>query len=406
MAFRSRRLARALALPVLCSSFVFPQKVFCVKQWALGDTERFDDKKSLCVHPIIPFETGKIYGFFDSNTKFLCIDGVGEINEDIFKNINVVPVKDVQSVSIGKDVIVSWRAFYDFVSLKNITIEGRRLRTQLTRKKGINSKHLIQHIDDLIPSPCKINDGALSSRDTLKKAIISNGIREIGKNAFENCNSLEEVQLPDSLLTIGECAFACCNTLKKIIIPKNVKKIGESAFQGCPSLEEVQLPDSLLTIGKYAFTCCNTLKKIIIPENVTEIESKAFESCAKLEEVQLPDSLLTIGDSAFHDCSALKKIEIPKNVKEIGDCAFESCNSLKEVQLPASLLNIGQYAFCDCPALESIRIPKNVTEIGDCAFKSCTSLVTVYVSRDAEIKIGKNAFPETANFVEYNPAIH
>ena len=102
MAFSSKKLAKALALAVPCSSFVCPQQVFCVKQWALGDTERFDDKESLCNNPIIPFRTKQIYGFFDANTKFLCIDGVGEINEDILENIKVVPVQDVQSILSGK----------------------------------------------------------------------------------------------------------------------------------------------------------------------------------------------------------------------------------------------------------------------------------------------------------------
>ena len=65
MAFRSRRLARALALPVLCSSFVCPSQVSCV-------THRW--------------KVDSINGFYNDETKFLYIDGVGKINQDILES--------------------------------------------------------------------------------------------------------------------------------------------------------------------------------------------------------------------------------------------------------------------------------------------------------------------------------
>ena len=193
MAFRSRKLAKALALAVPFSSFVFPQQVFCViEQWALGDTECFDDKKSIRL-TIIPFETKKIYGFFDPNTKFLCIDGV-EINEDIFKNINVVPVKDIQSISIGKDVIFRPLAFKDFISLKSITIENRRLNAQLIKNKlcKVVNKALIQNIDDLIQvsHPQRQIYNTFCFHHTLKKVIINKNVNKIGEYAFFRYKSL------------------------------------------------------------------------------------------------------------------------------------------------------------------------------------------------------------------------
>ena len=55
----------------------------------------------------------------------------------------------------------------------------------------------------------------------------------IGKNAFCNCVSLEEIVLPKKLYKIGDYAFHNCQTLlKTFIIPSTVHVIGNFAF-GC-----------------------------------------------------------------------------------------------------------------------------------------------------------------------------
>ena len=47
--------------------------------------------------------------------------------------------------------------------------------------------------------------------------------------AFYYCESLETIEIPNSVEEIGKEAFEGCSALKSIKIPKSVKKIGENA---------------------------------------------------------------------------------------------------------------------------------------------------------------------------------
>lgn len=63
--------------------------------------------------------------------------------------------------------------------------------------------------------------------------------------------------------------------IKKIIVEEGVTRIGSSFFAGRFNLEEVQISDTVTSIGKYAFKECG-LKEIYIPKSVKSIEADAF----------------------------------------------------------------------------------------------------------------------------------
>lgn len=63
--------------------------------------------------------------------------------------------------------------------------------------------------------------------------------------------------------------------IKKAIIEEDVTRIGSSFFAGNQNLEEVQISDTVTSIGKYAFSDCG-LKEIYIPKSVESIEADAF----------------------------------------------------------------------------------------------------------------------------------
>lgn len=113
--------------------------------------------------------------------------------------------------------------------------------------------------------------------ESLKQVHLGNGIKKIPSHAFENCISLCDLYVPDTVTEIGKYAFSGCTGLKTIHLPSNIKKIPEGAFLGCGSLRKCFLSDSIAEIESKAFAGCNSLTKPWIPRNIKTIAEDAFD---------------------------------------------------------------------------------------------------------------------------------
>ena len=178
---------------------------------------------------------------------------------------------------------------------------------------------------------------------------IRKGVKVIANNAFNSCEFLTSINIPDSVTNIGDGTFFYCKSLTSINIPDCVTSIG--AFFDCDSLTSINIPDSVTSIGDYAFFGCDSLTSINIPDSVTSIGDYAFSDCKSLKSINIPDSVTSIGNDAFEDCSSLMSINIPDSVNDIGDRAFGGCNSLTSINIPNSVKRIGDFAFAGCDSL-------------------------------------------------------
>lgn len=191
---------------------------------------------------------------------------------------------------------------------------------------------------------------------------------------FDNCTSLESIEIPDGVKIICSEAFFRCTALKNVSFPDGLTTISEKAFFHCTSLGKIVFPDSLTTIEEKAFLDCTSLTSIVLPDSVTSLGDAAFQHCTALERVTLSAGLTSISPRAFFGCQALETVEIPDGVTEIGEEAFNYCPSLKSIEIPNGVIHIADRAFLRCTSLESIIIPNSVTTIGIDAFKECSSL--------------------------------
>ena len=92
------------------------------------------------------------------------------------------------------------------------------------------------------------------------------GLREIEAWAF-SCSTLQSINIPDSVTSIGSHAFSWCKSLKTISIPNSVKIIGADAFDGCKTLQTINIPDGVTSIEAWAFFRCDSLKTIYISKS-------------------------------------------------------------------------------------------------------------------------------------------
>ncbi len=120
---------------------------------------------------------------------------------------------------------------------------------------------------------------------------------------------------------IGYHAFNGCEKLNSITIPNSVTEIGEGAFAGCSNLTTLVIPNSVTKIGRAAFSKCEQLSSIILSENLTEIAQSAFWGCINLSSITIPKQVNHISSDAFHGCNNLKSITIEEGTR-IGSSAI------------------------------------------------------------------------------------
>ncbi len=185
---------------------------------------------------------------------------------------------------------------------------------------------------------------------------------------------LDDLVLPETLVSIGDSAFWECPNLTSITLPDSVREIGIGAFGQCDSLASVTLRSNLETIGDGAFMSCASLGEIDMPPTVTAIGHAAFAECTSLVSVSLPQEIKIIHGDTFRGCEKLTAIHLPDTIEKIGDNAFYACHELTSLRLPAGLTTLGEYAFADCFKLVNLRLPSGVTKIGDYAFYNTVQL--------------------------------
>ena len=188
------------------------------------------------------------------------------------------------------------------------------------------------------------------------------------------------MQIFNTLVELGQCAFMNCTSLRSIKIPPNVTSIENHAFEGCTTLSLVELSEALITIGERAFFDCSSLTTIKIPPNVTTIDEEAFDGCELLLAVQLNNVLHYLGKDAFNSCFCLTFIEIPGSITMVGRRTFYNCSSLKMTILNEGTELIAEDAFSDCDTLLGITVPSTVTLIALDAFKESNLLRNVSIS--------------------------
>ena len=220
---------------------------------------------------------------------------------------------------------------------------------------------------------------------------IKKGVKIIANNAFNSCESLTSINIPDSVTNIGDGTFFYCKSLTSINLPDSMTSIGHSVFSSCHSLTSISIPDGVTNIGDSAFSGCVSLTSIIIPDSVTSIGDYAFFYCNSLISINIPDSVTSIGNDAFSGCKSLKSINIPDSVTSIGNNAFNGCASLTSINIPDSVTNIEDGTFFYCKSLTSINIPNSVKRIGYFAFAGCDSL-SLQVKSDIIQRFGGDVF--------------
>lgn len=97
------------------------------------------------------------------------------------------------------------------------------------------------------------------------------------------------VIVPKTVHTIGSLAFCRRSKLKKVQLPEGLDRIGRDAFSDCDALEEIVIPSSVTTIDAYAFGGCGNLKKVTFLNTVKHLSRTAFSDDDALLSITVPE---------------------------------------------------------------------------------------------------------------------
>ncbi|MBS7408874.1 MAG: leucine-rich repeat domain-containing protein [Prevotellamassilia sp.] len=204
-----------------------------------------------------------------------------------------------------------------------------------------------------------IKPNAFANCSNLKDVSIE-GIETIEDHAFQN-TGIESITVSGNT-TLSSFVFQRCESLKTAVLKEGITIIPLGAFVFCDKLESISLPSTVEVIKSNAFWNCTRLVEANMPSSLKTIEKEAFQKC-KLTEVSLPEGLQTIGENAF--CyNKLTEVILPASLTKIGANAFQGCRQLNKVvcrgTTPATLDNVN--AFAECRINNRIIVPKDGLE--------------------------------------------
>lgn len=221
----------------------------------------------------------------------------------------------------------------------------------------------LKRLDDM-PNLQSIGDNAFASCLMLTEFKMPSTVQSIGKQAFSNCTSLQEIMIPCSVERIESKTFYKCQSLTRVIFEQGGHKltwIGNNAFEMCEQLDGVLLPESLAYVGKYAFAKCESMQSIDFPDNVGTIEASAFSGCTALQSVRFGNGLEKLSEYAFEGCDSLKEVQIDKNIKTLEYWAF-GLSGLEKIVFGTSIKEIDHAAFNNCNDLKLIEYQGTVMQ--------------------------------------------
>lgn len=268
--------------------------------------------------------------------------------------------------------------------------------------------------------------------------VIGKDVTEIAAGAFNQSRSLTKLTFDKDYSNMSQADLA--NYPKPLII-------GDQAFNDCSYLQEVEIPNRTVSIGNGSFKKVGNanidINNVCNSDNAGRQFKVSFERRNKADEDAENDKTvgincdfpLTIGESAFEDCYFIRHLSLPIRLESLGKAAFKNTVLLEDLVMRETTnapyqMSEGHHLLKTIPTeafsgshVRDILIPMCVTLIEDNAFGSTNYLesVTFQMQKDAEglpleqqetlvIKSGAFAYgneqivPNLHVYVDINPA--
>lgn len=337
-------------------------------------------------------------------TEFIAPDSLTDVWAYAFKDcgaLSAVELKNVRSVGDG--------AFESCTALRSIRLSDKMTKLSDHIFDGCSSLADIDMPDNPIAvsfsvfngtayynEPSNWENGVLYvdgyliavSKDfaPLTEYTVKDGTIVIADDAFSGVgysSKLKKMTLPTGLYRIGKYAFSKLFSLTEINIPDTVRSIGYGAFSGTGYDADTNYINDGLYIGNWLVAVNNVaMTSFTVQEGTVGVadgkDTSLFPTRAqKITVLELPSSLRYIGSRSFARLR-ITELRLPSELQTLGNGAFASCSALNTVNLGdcSGLESIGEKAFSEA-AISEITIPESVVSVGELVFNNNTVDLTV-----------------------------
>lgn len=249
-----------------------------------------------------------------------------------------------------------------------------------------------------------IGENAFMGCASLAKFNVTKNVQTIGDGAFSACSNLERIDVEQENMYFSSesgilydkdhtrIIFVPNNLKGNIKIPVGVKVIDSRLFCGNENITGVEIPDTVVSIGDYAFTGCINLEKIILGTNIINLgdgivnntayaknPKNIYNNVIYLNEYAVGLSYYTtfpkrvfIKEGTKALCKDLflgldiEYLYMPDSLEVIGDSALGGCTKLKYIRWSRNLITTGKQALWGNDSRKSICIyNNNFNSVGD-----------------------------------------
>ena len=222
-----------------------------------------------------------------------------------------------------------------------------------------------------------------------------------GEGCFENCSNLPAIALTAAAQTnleeIQDGAFKNCTSLTAFLTSKfsSLKQIGKEAFYNCDSLKSPSIPANVKSIGEACFMNCDNVIAVSFYGALEEYPKDCFKNCVKLGKTGGTAAafagLKQIGEGAYEGCVSLTSgsnnwgLEKYTNLESIGSRAFHGCVNLPASTLSATVQSVGESAFDGCSSMTSLTLKgETLADFGKLALETLADGFRILVPDSAE----------------------
>ncbi len=141
----------------------------------------------------------------------------------------------------------------------------------------------------------------------------------------------------------------------RILTGEDIFKVPDSLFAHCDGLVELEMPDSLLTIGVNSFVECSSLKCITF-HNLSYISYGMFHELPSLETLMVTGRVVHIDSTPFQNLPRLQRVVFGTVISTGGPYLAQNCPMLHDVVFRGLVYNPSLTQLEGCPLLKECRV--------------------------------------------------